>query len=359
MSDQQKDPTSGCRHGQNSKHRIEGDVRVDGQIKTNLPPDLVEEYKASNRESSAREYRTEIREKRRFVVEIVTLGFVALVAVISLVQVWLARRSTDAAVAAAAAAQKSVDSARESAYQACLSTQATQLSFLQLQSGSRDSVTVANASIQQARANLAETRSHLILIADMPTPGDIQLHPTDLTIPFHINNIGKYEMTGLAMKVSAVLVSPKETISFNESALISDDVPYAPANSSIPAKPEDPRYRGVTFSVPAHKAASNDVVPLSDVVAQSFLSSAEGVFAAVYGHMRYRDLVGTHYARFCVSIFAMKPGTSGSDLGKGNYEACKKYNYERDYYEGMPKVETSIASIASLTPVECILPKRE
>lgn len=66
-------------HCGHEAYRVEGDVRVTGEVKTSLPPEITNEYVSSSKETNA-------REGRRFVVECVTLGFVALVAILNFVQ---------------------------------------------------------------------------------------------------------------------------------------------------------------------------------------------------------------------------------------------------------------------------------
>jgi hypothetical protein len=92
MSDRHEHRT-GNNNADDHRRRVEGEVRVTGQIKADLPPDLVEEYKTANRDNTS-------REGKRFIIERVTLGLVILVAFLNIVQSWQAIKSANAATQA-------------------------------------------------------------------------------------------------------------------------------------------------------------------------------------------------------------------------------------------------------------------
>ncbi len=95
------------------KRNVTGDIRITGQVKADFPADIIEAYKASNRHTDAQEEKENSREDKRFKIECVTLFFVILLAVVSLVQTKQAIKSTQAAMISATAAQESVRSARD------------------------------------------------------------------------------------------------------------------------------------------------------------------------------------------------------------------------------------------------------
>jgi hypothetical protein len=70
---------------------VKGSVRIDGPVETQLPPKLVEEYISSSQQS-------DIRERKRFRVEKITLGSVLLVAVLSIYQSYQSTKSANAAL---------------------------------------------------------------------------------------------------------------------------------------------------------------------------------------------------------------------------------------------------------------------
>jgi hypothetical protein len=53
---------SGKSHTDNYHRHVDGEIRVSGQVKADLPPDFVEEYKTANRDETS-------RENKRFIVE--------------------------------------------------------------------------------------------------------------------------------------------------------------------------------------------------------------------------------------------------------------------------------------------------
>jgi hypothetical protein len=80
-------------HGKNDQCRISGDVNVSGKVETQFPPNLVEEYKTSSGKNDR-------REDKRFIVEIVTLGFVILLGILGLIQSCQAIKSANGVVTA-------------------------------------------------------------------------------------------------------------------------------------------------------------------------------------------------------------------------------------------------------------------
>ena len=87
--------------GDNTR-RISGDVGIRGKIEADFPPGLVEDYKSSNR-------KTDTRESNRFIVECVTLVFVAIVAVFGAIQTCQSIRSANATRSAADTASKTLE----------------------------------------------------------------------------------------------------------------------------------------------------------------------------------------------------------------------------------------------------------
>ena len=100
-------------HGGKNQGSIPNVVRVSGQVVADLPPGLIEEYKANNKEANTREKGYEGREDKRFNIEHITLAFVVAVAFISGFQAYEAKMSTDAATIAADAARDSVQTTRD------------------------------------------------------------------------------------------------------------------------------------------------------------------------------------------------------------------------------------------------------
>lgn len=76
------------------RRNISGSIHVSGEVEAKLPFDLVKTYTASSEKD-------ERREDKRFFVEKITLVFVALVAVMGMIQTGDARRSADAVVSSA------------------------------------------------------------------------------------------------------------------------------------------------------------------------------------------------------------------------------------------------------------------
>jgi len=87
--------------GKRQLRKISGKVHVNGEIETQFPPELIEEYSSSNQ-------KTDKREERRFIVEIITLVLVLIVAAFSYVQTRESIRSADAAKSAADIANQSL-----------------------------------------------------------------------------------------------------------------------------------------------------------------------------------------------------------------------------------------------------------
>ena len=76
--------------GHPQKRDVRGSVHVSGTVEALLPPALVNEYKSANKE-------TDGREEKRFVIERFTLLFVAIVAVLNLIQTCASVKSASSA----------------------------------------------------------------------------------------------------------------------------------------------------------------------------------------------------------------------------------------------------------------------
>jgi len=85
----QSDPSPSIKNGGKEKREISGAIRIAGEIETEFPPDIKDEYITSSRDSTA-------RERKRYKVERVTLGFVILVALLNLIQAVESVRSANA-----------------------------------------------------------------------------------------------------------------------------------------------------------------------------------------------------------------------------------------------------------------------
>ncbi len=70
------------------KRDVSGHLDISGQIEADLPPSLIEEYKASNQAT----YR---REKKRFILEIATFITVVIVGILTVIGVWESMQNTD------------------------------------------------------------------------------------------------------------------------------------------------------------------------------------------------------------------------------------------------------------------------
>jgi hypothetical protein len=101
MSDQQQ-PRTGKGHADDNRRRIDGEVRVAGQIKTDFPPDLVKEYKTTKGQENT-------RENKRFIVECITLASLLFVAVLNSVQTCNSARSAKAAADSVGVARATLD----------------------------------------------------------------------------------------------------------------------------------------------------------------------------------------------------------------------------------------------------------
>ena len=96
-----KQPDSGQSHGTNDRRRISGEISVAGKIETDLPPKLVQEYEASNRD-------TNTRENKRAIVELLTLFFIILTVVAAFIQARQSIRASNAAENAVNIASKTL-----------------------------------------------------------------------------------------------------------------------------------------------------------------------------------------------------------------------------------------------------------
>lgn len=85
--------------GKNNDRKITGAIRIDGEVKAQLPLELIKEYATSNKKE-------ESRERFRICIEVVTLALVAIAAALSFRQTSLA---SDTAKSAGAQAQTALD----------------------------------------------------------------------------------------------------------------------------------------------------------------------------------------------------------------------------------------------------------
>jgi len=87
--------------GHQQARKVSGKIHVEGEIKTQLPPKLIEDYATSNE-------KTDRRVDKRFLVEIITLLFVIIVAIMSFLQTKQAIKSADAAQKSTSIANQSL-----------------------------------------------------------------------------------------------------------------------------------------------------------------------------------------------------------------------------------------------------------
>jgi hypothetical protein len=87
-------PHPGDGRAQDNERAITGSIHVRGEVETQVPSDLVEEYRTSN-------HKADSRENKRFALEILTLVLVVAGAAFAFVQMRQAQKSANAAVSQA------------------------------------------------------------------------------------------------------------------------------------------------------------------------------------------------------------------------------------------------------------------
>jgi hypothetical protein len=84
-------------HRDDGKRHVSGEVSISGSVEANIPVTLIEEYKRSNTQTDTREANRDLRDDKRFTVEILTLLFVAFVAFLNIFLAFQAKRTANIA----------------------------------------------------------------------------------------------------------------------------------------------------------------------------------------------------------------------------------------------------------------------
>jgi len=248
--------------------------------------------------------------------------------------------------------QKSANAAIESAYVACLSAQATQATFLQIQRSAGDSHAVTAATIEQAIAGIESERALLSFIPRIPTPNEFL--DNKFEIPYIIKNDGKSPVTSLDFRAKAVWLSGADIVPIGEKLTPVLTAKYIAAGDEVPGKPADPKYHSMTFSLPV-KDAKGIEIPASSQIVSNFIAGDAGI-VAVLGSMKYTDFSGAHTVRFCDPMYVMKSGTTHQQ--DQNEKLCAKYNQRDDRYTRMPSLPPlNSTDVGQMKPITCVKPK--
>jgi hypothetical protein len=246
--------------------------------------------------------------------------------------------------------QKQTKAAEQSAYMACLNTQAAQKAFLQLQRSARDSRAAAAAAVTQAGADIQAARAIISFIPRFPKQEE--LFEGKLTIPFTIRNDGKSAALAYAVRFKAVLVQDSETFKTVAKYDQSSEGRNFGAMSEIP---DGSRVEHPTTPYISVEDIKGEPVTAGSPEALTFMTGGT-VMVMVYGDAVYSDFAGTHKARFCTPIFGVRQGASHHPTPQER--TCDRYGQQQDQYFSMPRIASEVPIEADQTkPVACFTPK--
>jgi len=192
MGDQQQS-RAGQHHADDNRRHIDGEVRVAGQIKTDFPPSLIEEYKTARGQENA-------RENKRFIVECITLASVVFVAVLSSIQTCNSSRSAKAAADSVGVARATLDLENRPWLSVKFSFADPGLNF-PVESDGRTSV---NVPVKFSIKNVGKSVAKNVEITAVLVP--IPAHPMDM--PFAINDMDIQQKVCNAMPKADMTPNP-------------------------------------------------------------------------------------------------------------------------------------------------------
>jgi hypothetical protein len=257
--------------------------------------------------------------------------------------------------------QHQTQAAKWAEYYACLNTQATQNTFLQVQSSAIDSHITAAASAQQAAVQIESERALVQVPVRAPESGEyLAGTPTNnniaqLGVPFLIRNSGK-SSANFAASIKAVLLEISDKFVIKDTSVPTMQGSVS-AGAQIPGK-RDPEseHKAVILLAPVEDI-NGKPVPYQSKLAEDFFKGNVEVLA--YGSLKYTDSWGRYEAKFCYPVWFLVVGT-GRPPSTPNELKCTNYNNQKDKYISRPSAsKLTPLETGRLEPIKCEVPKDE
>lgn len=247
--------------------------------------------------------------------------------------------------------QQQTKAAKRSAYMACLSAQAAQITLFQVQESAADSRAATIAAIQQAEVGIEAERANITAQPRMPNISEI---PDKLEVPISLKNDGKSAAVNFELRLRAVLLKPDDLLRIDHPK-IALHIPHIGAGKGYPApnEPENSQYLPTALKLIVYDR-NGQIIPTSSQGAADLFDGRQAVF--IFGDFQYSDRFGLHKVKFCRPMYLAKSGIRNA-ASHENEKSCGTYNYQEDSYSGMPKFgSTPLASKIPDVPIQCGLP---